>query len=234
MLEVSKLNSFYGEFQVLHDISLQVGDGELVVVFGPNGHGKSTLLKTICGLHPATSGSVKFGGKDITNLGSLKLVEMGLIYIAEDRHLFPQMTVLENLKLGAYNTQARSKEAENIDYVLELFPKLKERINQLAETLSGGEARMLAVGRGLMSNAKLLAVDEPSLGLAPNLREEVFKKISNINKTGITVLMVEQDVTEASEYTDKIYLVEDGRIVFEGNREEVMSNKHVKAVFLGI
>lgn len=234
MLEVSKLNSFYGEFQALHDISLQVGDGELVVVFGPNGHGKSTLLKTICGLHPATSGSVKFGGKDITNLGSLKLVEMGLIYIAEDRHLFPQMTVLENLKLGAYNTQARPKEAENIDYVLELFPKLKERINQLAETLSGGEARMLAVGRGLMSNAKLLAVDEPSLGLAPNLREEVFKKISNINKTGITVLMVEQDVTEASEYTDKIYLVEDGRIVFEGNREEVMSNKHVKAVFLGI
>ncbi len=234
MLEVSKLNSFYGEFQALHDISLQVGDGELVVVFGPNGHGKSTLLKTICGLHPATSGSVKFGGKDITNLGSLKLVEMGLIYIAEDRHLFPQMTVLENLKLGAYNTQARSKEAENIDYVLELFPKLKERIKQLAETLSGGEARMLALGRGLMSNAKLLAVDEPSLGLAPNLREEVFKKISNINKTGITVLMVEQDVTEASEYTDKIYLVEDGRIVFEGNREEVMSNKHVKAVFLGI
>lgn len=234
MLEVSKLNSFYGEFQALHDISLQVGDGELVVVFGPNGHGKSTLLKTICGLHPVTSGSVKFGGKDITNLGSLKLVEMGLIYIAEDRHLFPQMTVLENLKLGAYNTQARSKEAENIDYVLALFPKLKERINQLAETLSGGEARMLAVGRGLMSNAKLLAVDEPSLGLAPNLREEVFKKISDINRTGITVLMVEQDVTEASEYTDKIYLVEDGRIVFEGNREEVMSNKHVKAVFLGI
>ncbi len=234
MLEVSKINSFYGEFQTLHDISLQVGDGELVVVFGPNGHGKSTLLKTICGLHPAASGSIKFDGKDITNLGSLKLVGMGLIYIAEDRHLFPQMTVLENLKLGAYNTQARAKEAENIDYVLELFPKLKERIKQLAETLSGGEARMLAVGRGLMSNAKLLAVDEPSLGLAPNLREEVFKKISDINKTGITVLMVEQDVTEASEYTNKIYLVEDGRIVFEGNREEVMSNKHVKAVFLGI
>jgi len=234
MLEVSKINSFYGEFQVLHDISLQVGDGELVVVFGPNGHGKSTLLKTICGLHPAASGSIKFDGKDIANLGSLKLVEMGLIYIAEDRHLFPQMTVLENLKLGAYNTQARFKEAENLDYVLELFPKLKDRINQPAETLSGGEARMLAVGRGLMSNARLLAVDEPSLGLAPNLREEVFKKISNINKAGITVLMVEQDVTEASEYTDKIYLVEDGRIVFEGNREEVMSNKHVRAVFLGI
>lgn len=234
MLEVSKINSFYGEFQALHAISLQVSDGELVVVFGPNGHGKSTLLKTICGLHPVASGSIKFDGKNIANLAAIKLVEMGLVYIAEDRHLFPQMTVLENLKLGAYNTQARAKEAENIDYVFEIFPKLKDRIKQLAETLSGGEARMLALGRGLMSNAKLLAIDEPSLGLAPNLRDEVFKKISDINKAGITVLMVEQDITEASEYTDKIYLVEDGRIVFEGNREEVMSNKHVKAVFLGI
>ena len=234
MLEVSKLNSFYGEFQALHDISLTVSDGELVVVFGPNGHGKSTLLKTICGLHPAASGSVKLAGKDITNLEAIKLVGMGLIYIAEDRHLFPQMTVLDNLKLGAYNTKARPKEAENLDYVLELFPRLKERINKPAETLSGGEARMLAVGRGLMSNAKVLAIDEPSLGLAPNLREEVFKKISDINKAGITVLMVEQDITEASEYTDRIYLVEDGRIVFEGNRDEVMSNKHVREVFLGI
>ena len=234
MLEVNKLNSFYGEFQALHDISLTVSDGELVVVFGPNGHGKSTLLKTICGLHPAASGSVKLAGKDITNLEAIKLVGMGLIYIAEDRHLFPQMTVLDNLKLGAYNTKARPKEAENLDYVLELFPRLKERISKPAETLSGGEARMLALGRGLMSNAKVVAVDEPSLGLAPNLREEVFKKISDINKAGITVLMVEQDITEASEYTDRIYLVEDGRIVFEGNKDEVMSNKHVREVFLGI
>jgi len=234
MLEVSELNSFYGEFQALHNISLEVKDKELVVVFGPNGHGKSTLLKTICGLHPVASGSIKMAGKDITNLPAIKLVEMGLIYIAEDRHLFPQMSVLDNLKLGAYSKNARAKEAENLDYVLELFPRLKERINKTAETLSGGEARMLAVGRGLMSNAKVLAVDEPSLGLAPNLREEVFKKISDINKAGITVLMVEQDITEASEYTDRIYLVEDGRILFEGNREQVMSNKHVREVFLGI
>ncbi len=234
MLSVDKINSFYGEFRVLYDVSLQVNDGELIVVFGPNGHGKSTLLKTICGLHPPTSGSIKFDGNETTGLPALKLVEMGVVYIAEDRHLFPQMTVLENLKLGAYNTNARSKEAESLDYVLELFPRLKERMKKQAQTLSGGEARMLAIGRGLMSNAKFLAIDEPSLGLAPNLRAEVFKKISDINKGGITVLMVEQDVTEAAEYVDRIYLVEDGRIVFEGTEEEVFKNEHVKEVFLGI
>jgi len=234
MLSVNEINSFYGEFRVLHDVSLQVNDGELIVVFGPNGHGKSTLLKTICGLHPPASGSIKFDGNETTGLPALKLVEMGIVYIAEDRHLFPQMTVLENLKLGAYNTNARSKEAESLDYVLELFPRLKERMKKQAQTLSGGEARMLAIGRGLMSNAKFLAIDEPSLGLAPNLRAEVFKKISDINKGGITVLMVEQDVTEASEYADRIYLVEDGRIVFEGTEEEVFKNEHVREVFLGI
>ncbi len=234
MLSVDKINSFYGEFRVLYDVSLQVNDGELVVAFGPNGHGKSTLLKTICGLHPPASGTITFDGKETTGLPALKLVEMGVVYIAEDRHLFPQMTVLENLKLGAYNTNARSKEAESLDYVLELFPRLKERLKKQAQTLSGGEARMLALGRGLMSNAKFLAIDEPSLGLAPNLRAEVFKKISDINKGGITVLMVEQDVTEAAEYVDRIYLVEDGRIVFEGTEEEVFKNEHVKEVFLGI
>ena len=234
MLSVDKINSFYGEFRVLYDVSLQVNDGELVVAFGPNGHGKSTLLKTICGLHPPASGTITFDGNETTGLPALKLVEMGVVYIAEDRHLFPQMTVLENLKLGAYNTNARSKEAESLDYVLELFPRLKERMKKQAQTLSGGEARMLAIGRGLMSNAKFLAIDEPSLGLAPNLRAEVFKKISDINKGGITVLMVEQDVTEASEYADRIYLVEDGRIVFEGTEEEVFKNEHVREVFLGI
>jgi len=234
MLSVDKINSFYGEFRVLYDVSLQVNDGELIVVFGPNGHGKSTLLKTICGLHPPVSGSISFDGNEITGRPTLKLVEMGIVYIAEDRHLFPQMTVLENLKLGAYNTNARSKEAESLDYVLKLFPRLKERMDKQAQTLSGGEARMLAIGRGLMSNAKFLAIDEPSLGLAPNLRAEVFKKISDINKGGITVLMVEQDITEASEYADRIYLVEDGRIVFEGTEEEVSKNEHVREVFLGI
>jgi len=234
MLEVSNLNFFYGEFQALHDISFQVDDQELVIVFGPNGHGKSTLLKTICGLQSAASGSIRFDGKDITDFSAIKLVEMGLVYIAEDRHLFPQMSVLENLKMGAYNSKARAKEQENMEYVFELFPRLKERINKQAQTLSGGEARMLAIGRGLMSNARLLAVDEPSLGLAPNLREEVFKKIYEINKAGMTILMVEQNVLEASDYAETIYLVEDGRIVFEGNKDQALHQEHVKEVFLGI
>jgi len=234
MLEANKINSFYGEFQVLYDVSLTVNDGELVVVFGPNGHGKSTLLKTICGLHPPSSGSIIFDGEGTTKWSAIKLVERGIVYIAEDRHLFPQMTVLENLELGAYSTNARPKMAENLEYVLELFPGLKERIGNQAQTLSGGEARMLAIGRGLMSNAKFLAIDEPSFGLAPFLRTDVFNKISEVNKNGITILLVEQDVSEASEIAERIYLVEDGRIALEGNRDEVMNNKHVREAFLGI
>jgi len=144
------------------------------------------------------------------------------------------MSVLESLKLGAYNTKARDKEQDNLEYVLQLFPRLKERLKKQAQTLSGGEARMLAIGRGLMSNARLLAVDEPSLGLAPKLRVEVFEKISEINQSGITVLMVEQNVLQASDYAAKIYLVEDGRIVFEGSKNEALNQKHVKEVFLGI
>jgi len=234
MLEVNNISSYYGEFQVLHDVSLTVGDGELVVVFGPNGHGKSTLLKTICGLHPPTSGSVIFSGEDTTAWPAIKMVENGIVYIAEDRHLFPEMTVLENLELGAYNTSARAKTAENIEYVLKLFPRLGERIGKPAQTLSGGEARMLAIGRGLMSNAKFLAIDEPSLGLSPLLRAEVFNKIAEINKNGITVLLIEQSIIEVSEIAKRIYLMEDGKIVFEGTKDEVMSNKHVKEVFLGL
>jgi len=234
MLSVNGIDSCYGEFQVLHSVSLQVGDGELVVAFGPNGHGKSTLLKAICGLHPPVSGRVIFGGEEISKLPMLRIVGMGIVYIAEDRHLFPHMTIMENLKLGAYNRNARAKEAESLEYVFELFPRLKERMKKQAQTLSGGEARMLAIGRGLMSNAKLLLIDEPSLGLAPNVRAEVFKKIGEINKGGITVLMVEQDITEAAEYADRIYLMEDGKIVFDGTEEEVYKNQHVRDVFLGI
>lgn len=234
MLEVNKLSAFYAELQVLYEVSLRVDDGEFVVVFGPNGHGKSTFLKTICGLHTPASGSVKFNGEETSRLQSSTLVEMGIVYIAEDRHLFPEMTVLENLKLGAYNPKARQKEAENLDLVFHLFPSLKAFRKRRAQTLSGGEARMLAIGRGLMSNAKLLAIDEPSLGLAPNLETEVFEKIKEINKSGVGVLMVEQDVSEASEYADKIYLMEDGRIVFEGDKEAVFKSEHVREVFLGI
>jgi len=234
MLEVDKINTFYSQFQALHEVSIKVGDGELVVVFGPNGHGKSTLLKTICGLLTPTSGSIKFSGEQINGLPTEEIVEMGLVYIAEERHLFPEMTVLDNLQLGAYNRNAQPKANENLDYVFQLFPRLKDWRKRQASTLSGGEGRMLAIGRGLMSNARFLAVDEPSFGLAPNLRIDVFNKIKEIKESGISVLLVEQNVTQASEIADRIYLMEDGRIVFEGGKEEALSNEHVKKVFLGI
>ena len=234
MLEVDKVDAYYGEIQVLREVSLKVNDGELVVLFGPNGHGKSNLLKTICGLHACSSGHIKFDGIEINKLPSQKIVEMGLVYVAEDRRLFPEMTVMENLKMGAYNINARGEEGKNLDYVFQLFPRLAERKNQLASTLSGGEARMLAIGRGVMSSAKFLALDEPTFGLAPNTSTEVFRIVTEINKDGVSIVLVEQSVVHASELADRIYLLEDGRIVFEGGKEEALNNEHVKAVFLGI
>ena len=234
MLKIDNINTFYGELQVLRDVSLRVSDGELVILFGPNGHGKSTLLKTICGLLAPVSGSVKWNGREITKLSTQKIVEMGVVYIAEERHLFPDMTVLNNLILGSYNANARKKRNENLDYIFHLFPRLKSHKKRLARTLSGGEARMVAIGRGLMSSAKFLAIDEPSFGLAPIVRAEVFKTIVEISKSGIHILLVEQSAIEVSGLADRIYLMEDGRIVLEGTEEEVMSNEHVKKTFLGM
>ncbi|UCD54413.1 MAG: ABC transporter ATP-binding protein [Dehalococcoidia bacterium] len=234
MLEVHNINTFYGEAQALHDVSLRVDEGELVVCLGANGHGKSTLLKTICGLITPASGSIKYRGEEISKLPPQILVEMGIVYIAQDRHLFPYMTVLENLKLGAYNIRAQPKAAENLEYVFQLFPRLKERKNQRAGTLSGGEGRMVAIGRGLMASAEFLAIDEPSLGLSPALESEVFSRIYDINKKGITILLVEQDVTKALEHAERGYLVEHGKIVFEGSKEQILSDEHVKAAYLGI
>lgn len=234
MLEVDRIDTYYGEFQALKEVSLNVKEGELVVVFGPNGHGKSTLLKTICGLLTPASGYVKFDGEQINGMPTEKIVGMGMVYIAEDRHLFPDMTVLENLKLGAYTPHARPEEAENLDYVFQLFPRLKDWRERNASTLSGGEARMLAIGRGLMSEARFLAIDEPSLGLAPMVRRDVLRTIKEINKTGISVLLVEQSVAQISEMADRTYLMEDGRIIFEGSKDEALKDEHVKEVFLGI
>jgi len=234
VLEVDRIDTYYGEFQALKEVSLNVREGELVVVFGPNGHGKSTLLKTICGLLTPASGYVKFDGEQIDGMPTEKIVGMGLVYIAEDRHLFPDMTVLANLKLGAYTPHARPKETENLDYVFQLFPRLKDWRKRNASTLSGGEARMLAIGRGLMAEARFLAIDEPSLGLAPMVRRDVFRTIKEINETGISVLLVEQSVTQISEMADRTYLMEDGRIVFEGSKDDALKDEHVREVFLGI
>jgi branched-chain amino acid transport system ATP-binding protein len=234
MLEVENVSTFYGEYQAIHDVSLRVADGQLVSIFGPNGHGKSTLLKTICGLMRPASGVIRFDGKEIQGLPSHKLVEMGVVLISEERHLFPEMTVMENLRLGAYNKSARKKEAENLEVVFGMFPKLKTLAKKTALTLSGGEARMLAIGRGLMSNARFLAIDEPSFGLAPILRTEVFAEIVSLRDRGISILLVEQTTGDIAERSDYIYLLEDGRIAFSGNKDEALRDDAVRQVFLGI
>lgn len=234
MLSVSNLNAYYGQFHVLKKVSMNVNQGEVVVMLGPNGHGKSTLLKSICGLAEKVDGSITYHGDDITGMRAEKLVNRGVAYIAETRELFPLMSVKENLKLGAYSRNARKREKRNMEKVFDLFPRLAERKEQLASTMSGGEARMLAIARGLMSNADFLCIDEPSLGLQPNLRLEVFNIIKEINKQGKSILLVEQNIPQVTELADRIYLLEEGRITFEGDREEAIENEHLKEIFLGM
>lgn len=234
MLKVSNLNTHYGESHVLRDVSVSVNQGEVVVMLGPNGHGKSTLLKSICGLVDRTEGNITYKNRDIKDLATDKIVNLGLTYIAENRELFPYMTVLENLKLGAYSKNARAHEKENLERVFTLFPRLVDRKKQFASTMSGGEARMLAVARGLMSNADFLCIDEPSLGLQPSLRLEIFSTIKQINAQGKTVLLVEQNIPQIAEMADRIYVMEEGRISFEGNKDEALNNEHLKEVFLGM
>lgn len=234
MLSVKNVNFAYGEIQVLTDISIEVGEGQFVAIFGPNGHGKSTLLKVICGLQKPKSGIVEYDGQPIHHLATQEIVERGLVYIPEDRNLFPEMTVMENLKMGAYAKNARAKFSENLDFVFQLFPKLKILINRTASGLSGGEARMLAIGRGLMSNPRFLTIDEPSLGLAPNLRVDVFKAIEEIRQRGVSILLVEQSTSIAARYADYIYVIEDGKIMFDGTNEEATNNETIRKIFLGV
>jgi branched-chain amino acid transport system ATP-binding protein len=234
MLEVQDLNTFYGQYQALHDISITVGDGEFVIVLGPNGHGKSTLLKTICGLVSPKSGTITFNGEEIDGYSCPQIVDRGLVYVAEDRHLFPEMTVKENLLLGAYCRRARKAKAGNLEFVFELFPALKTLKDRAAGALSGGEARMVAIGRGLMSDASFIALDEPSVGLAPILVTEVFAKAREINANGKTILLVEQNLSEIIDCASRIYVMDEGRIVLEGSHQEVLANPEVKRIFLGL
>jgi branched-chain amino acid transport system ATP-binding protein len=234
MLNVNNLDAYYGESHVLKDVSIEVNHGEVVVILGPNGHGKSTLLKSICGLVDKMEGKIIYQNQDISGLSTEKLVDLGVIYISENRELFPYMTVLENLKLGAYSQNARPYERKNLEWVLDLFPRLAERKKQIAATMSGGEARMLAVARGLMSNPEFLCIDEPSLGLQPSLRHELFSTIKQINEQDKTVLLVEQNIPQIAELANRIYVLEEGQISFEGNKEEALSDEHLKEIFLGM
>jgi branched-chain amino acid transport system ATP-binding protein len=216
ILEVSGVDSYYGELQVLRGAALNVREGEVVALFGTNGHGKSTLLKAIAGIHAPKAGTIRFKGEAISTLPSDRIVAMGMAYIPEARNLFREMTVMENLRLGAFNRRARNQVAKNLDLVFALFPRLAERQDQVAGTLSGGESRMLAVGRGLMSNASLLLIDEPSIGLSPLMKKTVFSAIHRIKtQTDISIMVVEQEVDYPLALADRIYLLKKGQVIME-------------------
>ena len=206
------IDVFYDDFHILHGVSLEVGKGELVGVVGANGHGKSTLLKAVCGLVPVSSGDILYGGESIRGRSVSALVAGGLVYVAEDRRLFPDMTVRENLLLGAFLDRGRRREKESLAHVFQLYPRLEERQGQLARTLSGGEAQMLALGRGLMSAPALLAIDEPSLGLAPKLVDGMLETIAQLKREGTTILLVEQSLGLIEGVVDRIYKLEEGVI----------------------
>lgn len=234
MLELKDLNSGYDFLQVLWDVSLKVDDGEFVALIGPNGAGKSTTLRTIAGIVQAKSGEVIFDGKPITGEPAHLVSRMGISYVSEALNLFTDMSVRENLLLGAYAVKEREVQLETLEYIFELFPRLEERRDQLTGTMSGGERKMTAIARGMMSNPTLMLVDEPSLGLQPNLTYDVFDALLKLRDQGVTILLVEQNVNATLDITDRAYILEQGRIVMEGPSKEVKADDHVRNAYLGI
>jgi branched-chain amino acid transport system ATP-binding protein len=233
LLKVSHIDVFHGSFQALWDVSLEIKPGEIVAIIGANGSGKSTLLDTISGLvHPAR-GSIEFEGKDISTLEPYRIVDLGISQVPEGRMVFPDLTVLENLIIGSYNRKARSKREQNLQRAYQLFPVLKDRKNQLAKTLSGGEQQMLALGRGLMSDPKLILLDEMSLGLAPILINELYRVLREIRDRGITILFVEQNVRRSLTEADRAYIMEVGRVVLSGDVAKLREEEKVKKAYFG-
>jgi len=233
MLKVTDLQAGYAGSEVLHSLSLHVDDGESVVVLGPNGHGKTTLLRTISGLLRPTAGTVEFDGQVISNKRASDIVASGIIHIPQGDLPFPELTVMENLLLGAYRPEAWRDRKQKLEEVFDLFPDLKDRPKQLARSLSGGERRMLALGRGLMSKAKLLMIDEPSLGLAPFLIENVYEAIRNIRKTGLSILLVDENADHIAGLADRVYLLEAGVLIKEGGADEMLRDQALLAAYLG-
>jgi len=234
VLEVEKLSVFYGDHQALFDVSLVVKSGEMVSLLGANGAGKTTTINTISGVVRPKEGSIGFDGAAIHEWPANKIVEQGLIQIPEERMLFPDMTVYENLQMGAYLSRARQNRKESLEWVYGLFPVLKSRKSQMAGTLSGGEQQMLAVGRGLMGRPKLLMLDEPSLGLAPMLVLEVFRVIQEINQQGVDILLVEQNARQSLKISQRAYLLENGSIAMEGEASQLLETDYVRESYLGI
>lgn len=233
MLQVQKIDVFHGNLQALWELSLEVGDGELVSLVGANGAGKSTIVETISGLLAPKQGTILFNGARIDNQPTHKIVEMGVCLIPEDKGIFPGMSVLENLEMGAYTPQSRKERFDTFQFVFNLFPVLQDRQDQTAGTLSGGEQQMLAIGRSLMSKPKLLMCDEPSLGLAPKIVKNIFAVIEQINASGVSILLVEQNVKAALELSNRAYIIENGRVSGQGQSKLLLDDPQVKNAYLG-
>lgn len=234
MLTLENIHAGYGATTILQDVSLEVHTGEVVTIVGANGAGKTTTLRTIAGQVRPSSGRILFEGRDITKLGAHEVVDLGITMIPEGRQLFPDMTVRENLMLGAFRAGARAHQDETLDHVLDLFPRVRERLDQTAASLSGGEQQMVAIARGMMAKPKLLMFDEPSLGLAPIIVEQVFEVVQKVAASGATVLIVEQNVFTTLKTADRGYVLENGVIVLSDSAEALLDNDHVRKAYLGI
>ena len=234
MLEVENVSAYYGKIRVLWDVSIKVDKGEIVALIGANAAGKTTILDTISGFVRPASGSVTFLGQRIDGMPPHEVVKLGFCHIPEGGKAFPDMTVRENLDMGAYSDEAWRKKKETLQQVLAMFPLLEQRAKQLARTLSGGERQMLAIGRGLMSRPKLAALDEPSYGLSPLMVKEIFDAIRTLRDQGMTILLIEQDVQQSLEIADRGYVLENGRVALEGSSADLLRNDHVKKAYLGL
>ena len=234
MLSLASVSAGYGSFQALFGVSLEVPNGEAVGVIGPNGAGKTTLMRAISGLIPLREGSMSIEGRPMGGLPAHKIIEQGIAHVPENRRLFPRLSVEENLRIGAFIPQARARFAEQLDWVYTLFPRMKDRRDQLAGTLSGGEQQMCAIGRALMSKPKLLLMDEPSAGLAPLVVQQVFDLVHRIRAEGLTVLIVEQNVQQVLEVVDRAYLLEVGKIKLSGTAAELKNNSFIRQSYMGL
>ena len=234
LLEVRDIHCSYDHVPVIHGVSLEVNSGEIVAILGANGAGKSTTMRTIAGLMHPTEGSVVFDGKDIMKMPASSSIKQGLSYVPEGRRLFAKLTVRENLELGAFTNADKNSVQERLEEMFELFPILKDRAGQTAETMSGGEQQMCAIARGLMSRPKLIMLDELSLGLQPSLVEKVFETVAEIRKRGVTILLVEQMVQEALEIADRGYVLQTGRVVYSGTAKELLDSEEVRKAYMGM
>jgi branched-chain amino acid transport system ATP-binding protein len=234
MLEVENVSAAYGMVQILWNVSFKVKEKEIVSIIGPNGAGKTTLARTIVGLLPAKNGAIRFKGENIEKLPTYEIVKKGITLIPEGREIFPRMTVEENLRLGAYTVNDKAKVNKSKEQVYQLFPVLKKKEKALAQTLSGGEQQMLVICRSLMSNPELLILDEPSLGLAPIIVEKVLDTLQKINEDGVTILLIEQNIRDSLNIANRAYVLEEGKIIKEGEGRELLSNDHIKEAYLGV